>query len=1111
MILKRRLCAVLAAAVAFGSVNADVFAEYKLTAFPGAEGGGMYSLGARAAENIEVYHVKNLNDSGYGSFRNAVSKGNRIVVFDVAGNIKLNSILKITDIDNLTVLGQTAPGEGVCISGESVLFSGCDNVILRYLRIRPGDTCYSEEDGLGVRNCTDFIVDHCSVSWSVDECLSAYENKNFTAQYCIISERLNQSLHDKGAHGYGGIWGGINASFHHNLMSTHKSRMPRIGTSATVHSYNDTPDYESLVDIRNNVFYNWRSDAGYGGENGVRVNFVNNYYKPSAAKKSNVFYHSYLGPTRKGTTLYVNGNIMEGNDSVTNDNLSGVMGVPDGSMCMEISDGYIDENGKLWPNDQYLYDYPVTTVSAEEAYSDVLENVGASFFRDDTDRRIVNDVINSTAPTGSRSGYGLIDSPEDVGGYVPLHGIKKQDTDNDGIPDEWEKTNGLDANKADSTEIAANGYTYLENYAEDILNGETDEYPVDFTQLKKLMDEAENADILFFAAKDWEELQNALAYAVNVYNLSQPTQVQTDEAAENLKAALGNIIISDKEYLDAMIERAEKTDLTPYTKESIQRLYDAVAEGKTAGEENYKTAADNIYAAINALKYGSKKNLYDEIKRIESFDLSYLTENSQTQIKNILNEAHKVYNDQTADDESIETAVQSVKEIVTKGHYERRDKGEYTAVQDFENYSNNEIFHTERGSNCFVNTVYGVGSNQSNALTAEHTDLIAWPFVCELPYRSAHFAVSVDIKTNEIPDYFSPLKADYERVGISTSDEAFTHYLEAFDDWGKLSVEVDRVKNTLTWYINDIPIKEELAGNFDYAKTYIERYDVYYDNYTLVLYDREKYMFGDVDADNMLTANDASLVLQKVLIEDFRLPVEDKSVNWFGYADADADGMLSANDAAVIMQKVLLEEYRLPAELATTTQTTTETTTEATTEFVETTTGDTYYPYKTDGGIVYADIINGRIMGADINYTGGRLPDEINGTPIKTVYGGAFENSNIEEIIIPSGYEMIYSGSFRYCKKLKSVRFEECEKMSIGSGAFRGCTALEEVILPENLRKLDTDAFKGCSSLKSLIIPAKTQLPNGPVAELGCILYVSSAQAARYAEDYGYEYVYSVV
>ncbi len=394
----RIISGVLALSIFMLSINTAVSAdENKLTAFPGAEGGGMYSLGARAGDEIQVYHVTSLNDSGAGSFRDAVSQGNRIIVFDVAGNIMLQSDLVIS-ASNLTILGQTAPGEGICIGGESVRFNGCNNVILRYLRFRMGDNSTSQEDTLGIRKSSNFIIDHCSVSWSVDECLSAYENKNFTAQYCIISESLNKSVHDKGAHGYGGVWGGINASFHHNLISTHKARMPRIGSSATVFTYEGTPDTDSLIDIRNNVVYNYRSTIGYGGENGTRVNFVNNYYKPSELSSNNVCFYKAYGD--RGTTLYLEGNYMENNEEFNNNNWT-IAFTDEDLKLTSISEG-ITVDGVLKANDEYIYAYPVETDTPQEAYADVIANAGASRVRDYTDTRIVNDVVNGTYPTGSK-------------------------------------------------------------------------------------------------------------------------------------------------------------------------------------------------------------------------------------------------------------------------------------------------------------------------------------------------------------------------------------------------------------------------------------------------------------------------------------------------------------------------------------------------------------------------------------------------------------------------------------------------------------------------------------------------------------------------------------
>ncbi|MCI5605202.1 MAG: pectate lyase, partial [Clostridia bacterium] len=296
--MKKIVAALLAASFAIagtGSFATENTAEdggmYTPKAFPTAEGGGMYTSGARGAlednKDIEVYHVKNLNDSGEGSFRDAVSKGNRIIVFDVSGMIDLQSQLTIGH-DNLTILGQTAPGDGICFRSNNIKV-GASNVILRYLRFRVGSKLSDgsdtrAQDGLEVTdNCQNVIIDHCSISWGTDENLSAYAVKDVTVQNCIIAEALNQSVHDKGEHSYGGIWGGVNVSFHHNIIATHKSRNPKIGTSETVAMTSGYTDKETVIDMWNNVIYNWGDKAGYGAENGANVNLVNNYYKAGPA------------------------------------------------------------------------------------------------------------------------------------------------------------------------------------------------------------------------------------------------------------------------------------------------------------------------------------------------------------------------------------------------------------------------------------------------------------------------------------------------------------------------------------------------------------------------------------------------------------------------------------------------------------------------------------------------------------------------------------------------------------------------------------------------------------------------------------------------------------
>ncbi len=336
LICAAAMIAAILPAFSFIEDTADVvYAAESLAAFPGAEGGGMWTTGARGASSPTIYHVTTLDDSGTGSLRDAVSKSDRIIVFDVAGTIKLESALSISK-DNLTILGQTAPGDGICVRGASTSISG-SNIIIRYLRFRMGTTNETEElntadevlayianhtvyeDALGATsNSTNLIIDHCSMSWSTDECCSIYAVKNATISWCIIGEGLNKSVHVEDGelqeHSYGGIIGGENTSYHHNLIANCKGRFPRVGTSETVKSYNGEADTYGLVDIRNNVMYNWGATSAYGGENGMRVNLVGNYFKegPNTSSKKNLFFQMSAGDSAGvsnwGTDIALAGN-----------------------------------------------------------------------------------------------------------------------------------------------------------------------------------------------------------------------------------------------------------------------------------------------------------------------------------------------------------------------------------------------------------------------------------------------------------------------------------------------------------------------------------------------------------------------------------------------------------------------------------------------------------------------------------------------------------------------------------------------------------------------------------------------------------------------------------
>lgn len=429
-------------------------------AFPGAEGGGMYVTGGRGGV---VLFVDNLNDSGPGSLRKAVeTEGPRIVVFRVSGNIELKEPLIITN-DDLTIAGQTSPGDGICLKNYGIRLEA-DNVIIRFIRIRPGDSSGEENDAITGHRNSNILIDHCSFSWANDEVASLYDNTHFTLQWCIISESLFHSVHHKGDHGYGGIWGGLNASFHHNLISDHSSRNPRFCGPR----YSRKPENEK-VDFRNNVIYNWGFNSVYGGEEGS-YNMVNNYFKPGPATTKNVrsrildltqaFYDPAVNPdTLHAGWFFIEGNFMEGNPTVTENNWKG------GVQCKGIDEGIKARSRLLQP----VVHESVQSTDAKTAFRDVLKNAGASLVYDLVDRRVIQETetgLEKYGATFDSGGKGIIDSQTDVGGWPELKSSKPpKDSDNDGMPDDWERKNKLNPARADNNEYTLDkGYTNIEMY-----------------------------------------------------------------------------------------------------------------------------------------------------------------------------------------------------------------------------------------------------------------------------------------------------------------------------------------------------------------------------------------------------------------------------------------------------------------------------------------------------------------------------------------------------------------------------------------------------------------------------------------------------------------------
>lgn len=459
-------------------------AEEKTPAFPGAEGFGRYTTGGRGGN---VYCVTNLNDSGEGSLRWALSQpGPRTVIFNVDGTIHLESPLGIPS--NTTIAGQTAPGMGICVADYPFSVNG-SNVIVRYMRIRLGNKNVLANgadgwDGFGGYDQRDIIIDHCSVSWSIDECLSVYGNVNTTVQWCIAAQSLVNSGHSKGAHGYGAIWGGSGASFHHNLLAHHTSRVPRLGGRPTTQK-------DERVDMRNNVFYNWAGEGSYGYE-GMNVNIVNNYYKPGPGTTSSMnetkqkriagigirtneyiaTYPAYADMLHVWGKYYVDGNTNYTHSDVNSRNWDlGVYNQINASGC----DGTYTQETK----DSIRLSEPIpfvhtTTQTAKDAYNLVVQYAGAcKGGHDALDDQYIKDTKGGIASaTGSGLGKGFINTQNDnyyivatFGSAWPdlTAGEKWVDSDGDGMPDAWEIANGLDPNDAsDGNQTNAEGYTNLE-------------------------------------------------------------------------------------------------------------------------------------------------------------------------------------------------------------------------------------------------------------------------------------------------------------------------------------------------------------------------------------------------------------------------------------------------------------------------------------------------------------------------------------------------------------------------------------------------------------------------------------------------------------------------
>lgn len=496
--------------------------QAKIPAFPGAEGGGMYTAGGRGGK---VLVVTNLNDDGPGSFRWACEQGGaRIIVFNVCGIINLKTPI-ILRAPYVTIAGQTAPGDGVCIAGESFQVNTHD-VIVRHMRFRRGNThVWNREDSFGGNPVGNIMIDHCSCEWGLDENISFYRHMfdmgdgkpsrkeptvNVTIQNTISAKAL-----DTYNHAFGSTIGGENTTFMRNLWADNTGRNPSIG-------------WGGVFNFVNNIVYNWVHRTADGGEFSTMSNFINNYYKPGplTPKDSPIGYRivkaesrsKNLFPYQQFGRVYAIGNIMEGNEAVTKDNWDGGIQIADKDLKGE-GDVPEDVLALMKSNEPFPMAH-MTIIPSDRTFDYVLENVGATLpTRDIVDQRIVEEVRTGKAyyvkklpkdnPYGDVWGlsdksknedgffkyrrldkdsykYGIITDPAQMGGYPEYKGEPRVDTDGDGMPDDWEIANGLNPNDPSDAngDCTGDGYTNIEKY----INGISTKVKIDWTDLNNNYD-----------------------------------------------------------------------------------------------------------------------------------------------------------------------------------------------------------------------------------------------------------------------------------------------------------------------------------------------------------------------------------------------------------------------------------------------------------------------------------------------------------------------------------------------------------------------------------------------------------------------------------------------
>ncbi len=882
-------------------------AATKYPAFPTVEGGGTYTQGGRndSKNTGDVYVVTNLTDSitdpqpgslRYGLERKDLTAANkenpRTIVFAVGGTINIDpaatkSQRRMNIPSNTTILGQTAPGAGITIAGASAKISG--NTIMRYVRFRLGDGYDSDAASASGEN---IVVDHCSFEWGVDETFSMKELINSSIQYNIIANSLSmvnkngvnntdveiESGESEAKHGMGTLANGYNTSFTHNLYANHGTRTPRFEGSFTLNGIT----YQNKLDYKNNVCYNWGHNSAYGGERGNgKVNFEGNYYKPGPNTVAKA-YTRFFDCDSSGdliSSYFIKNNVMTSSDAVTKDNSLGFY--------------ELDSNAKVLSSPAEM-EVPYEATSAEDAYTKVLDSVGASYFRDAVDRRIINQVKNGT-------GY-FVNSDEEDGGYdSTVYTMTETDTDGDGIPDAYEDRFGFDKNdKSDAAKLCTDetkpyvGYTNAEIYANDLLGEWDGEYTKASDMqatITSIVDESgaeiansSSANVTFEAGKTYTmnikptSKFNDVIDSASVY-LNEKV-IQTSKVSGNSLSVKftpeekGAYRIAARVYAGDTSVFTDSIPVTVVTADTIGKNLDGftstdIGYVRAAGSDSYDEATGTLVSQgagrVGRLATGESftdnEGFHFNYKKVSGDVVMTAKVNNLAKLDYYQHSGLMIAADLDADSEFYMGAVT------------------YLKGEDYENYTDitgegvkakniRPLYRSTKGGKA-ANTVSAVsGSGVMNVfgIPTKREDLepnYGW-IRLEKVNKRVTVAGSLDGENWTEIQSFTTTLPDECYIGFAT---------DAAQD------EIGLVRYNKTEFSN-ISL-EKVSSNF---------------------------VYGDADNNGAVEANDAALTLEKSNNIDHKLKIEDV-VDYMQALDVDSDGILSANDASYILQKSLNSDF----------------------------------------------------------------------------------------------------------------------------------------------------------------------------------------------------------